>query len=96
MSPSDTGLNDTPRPDVPRTAEEAASIERSPLRDMEIPDSLPERMSRMLTEVKAIPDVADDYRAAIVDWAHRGADSPFPLPAVEVVARASCSSKPDS
>lgn len=29
MSPSDTGLNDTPRPDVPRTAEEAASIERT-------------------------------------------------------------------
>ena len=35
---------------------------------MEIPDDLPERMTQMLTEVKAIPDDAEAYRAAIVDW----------------------------
>ena len=47
---------------------ESASIERSPLRDMDIPDGLPDRMRQMFTEVKAIPDDADAYRAAIVDW----------------------------
>lgn len=66
---------------------EAASIERSPLRDIDIPDGLPERMHRMLTEVKAIPDRAEAYRAAIVDWATRGADSPYALQPDEVVAR---------
>ncbi len=66
---------------------EAASIERSPLRDMDIPEGLPERLNRMLTEVKKIPDVADDYRAAIVDWALHGAASRFVLSPEEVVAR---------
>lgn len=66
---------------------EGASIERSPLRDMEIPEGLPDRMERMFREVKAIPDVSDDYRAAIVDWAHCGADSPFVLAPDEVIAR---------
>ncbi len=66
---------------------EGASIERSPLRDMDIPEGLPERITSMLTEVKKIPDVADDYRAAIVDWAHQGAESRFVLPAEEVIAR---------
>ena len=48
---------------------EGASIEQSPMRDMEIPEGLPERLTRLLVEVKSIPDVALDYRAAIVDWA---------------------------
>ncbi len=66
---------------------EGASIERSRMRDMDIPEGLPERMDRMFREVKAIPDVSDDYRAAIVDWAHKGAESQFVLSADEVVAR---------
>ena len=66
---------------------ESASIVRSPLRDMEIPDDIPDRMRRMLTEVKAIPDDAEAYRAAIVDWARRGAESPFVLSPDEVVER---------
>lgn len=66
---------------------EGASIERSPLRDMDIPEGLPERLTRMFTEVKKIPDVADDYRAAIVDWTHQGAASRFVLTPEEVVAR---------
>jgi len=53
---------------------------------MDIPDGLPERMTRMFTEVKAIPDHADEYRAAIVDWAHHGAESRFALSPDEVVA----------
>ena len=60
---------------------ESASIERSPLRDMEIPDDLPDRMTTMLTEVKAIPDHSTEYRAAILDWVEHGAASQFALDA---------------
>lgn len=66
---------------------EGASIERSPLRDMEIPEGLPERITRMFVEVKKIPDIALDYRAAIVDWAQLSAASRFALSPDEVVAR---------
>jgi len=66
---------------------EGATIERSPLRDMEIPEGLPERMERMFREVKKIPDHAAEYRAAIVDWVERGPESPFALTPDEVVER---------
>ena len=66
---------------------EGASIERSPLRDMDIPDGLPERMDRMFREVRKIPDNAEAYRAAIVDWVSNGADSPYALTPDEVVER---------
>ena len=66
---------------------ESASIERSPLRDMDIPEGLPERLDTTFRVVKAIPDVSEEYRAAVVDWAHRGSESPFALSADEVVAR---------
>lgn len=66
---------------------ESASIVRSALRDAEIPAALPERMRLMLTEVKAIPDDAEQYRAAIVDWVERGAESPYALDPDEVIAR---------
>jgi hypothetical protein len=66
---------------------ESASIERSALRDMEIPDGLPERLDRMFREVKRIPDIAADYRSAIVDWAQLGGDSRFVLSPDDVVAR---------
>ena len=66
---------------------EGASIERSPLRDMEIPDGLPDRLERMLREVKKIPDNAADYRAAILDWVRHGSDSPFALAPADVIAR---------
>jgi hypothetical protein len=66
---------------------ENASIERSPLRDAEIPDSLPEPTRQLLTEVKKIPDHSVAYRNAIVDWANRGADSPYALSPEEVIAR---------
>lgn len=66
---------------------ESASIERSPLRDMEVPEGIPDRMRLMLTEVKAIPDHAEAYRAAVVDWARHGAASPYALSPDEVIAR---------
>jgi hypothetical protein len=66
---------------------ENASVERSQFRDLEIPEGLDERMTRMLTEVKAIPDDSDSYRAAVVDWVRRGAESPHVLTPDEVIAR---------
>jgi hypothetical protein len=66
---------------------EYASIERSPLRDLEIPDGLPERMERTLREVKAIPDDSEAYRAALLDWVRHGAASRFALSPDEVVER---------
>lgn len=65
---------------------EGASVERSPLRDMEIPEGLPERMEQMFRAVKAIPDDAEAYRAAILDWVAKGADSQYALSPDEVVA----------
>ncbi len=66
---------------------ESASVERSPLRDMAVPEDLPDRMTEMLTEVKAIPDDAAAYRAAIVDWVTHGAESRYVLSPDEVIAR---------
>ena len=66
---------------------EGASVERSPFSDMEIPEGLPDRLDRMLREVKKIPEHATAYRAAILDWAHRGTESPYRLAPDEVVAR---------
>lgn len=66
---------------------ESASIVRNPLRDMDVPDDLPGRMTEMLSEVKSIPDDAEAYRAAIVDWATNGAASRFALSPDEVVER---------
>jgi hypothetical protein len=66
---------------------EAAAVERSPLRDMQIPDGLPDRLHRMMVEVRAIKDPSAEYRDAIVDWVEHGADSPFALSPDEVVAR---------
>ncbi len=65
---------------------ESASIERSPMRDMEIPEGLPDRMDRMLREVKSIPDDSAAYRAAVVDWVANGAESRYAMSADEVVA----------
>ena len=66
---------------------EAASIERNPLQDMEIPEGLPERLNLAFREIKKFPDVALAYRAAIVDWAHNGATSRFALSPDEVISR---------
>ena len=67
-------------------AAEGASVERSPLRDMEIPEGLPDRIDRMFREVKKIPDDAEAYRAAIIDWVERGADSPYVMSEEQVIA----------
>ena len=66
---------------------ESATVERSRLRDLEIPDDIPVRLATTLTEVKAIPDHSAEYRAAIHHWAEHGAASRFALAPDEVVAR---------
>jgi len=66
---------------------ESASIRVSPLRSMEIPEDLPERVRQVMAGLKEVPDTADAYRAAIVDWAHRGADSRYALSPEEVIER---------
>ena len=66
---------------------EGASIERSPLRDMEIPEGLPEQLNKMMHAVKAIPDDGEAYREAILDWVRKGSDSEFALTPDEVIAR---------
>ena len=66
---------------------EPANIEHSALRDMDIPEGLPERIHEALVEVKEIRDDSDVYRAAIVDWVERGAQSEFALSPDEVIAR---------
>ena len=66
---------------------EQASVERSKLRDIEVPEGLPPRMDTMLREVKKLADHSTVYRAAIEDWVERGADSPYALAPDEVVAR---------
>lgn len=66
---------------------EGASIQPSALRAMEITDEMPERMQAVLREFKSMPETAEAYRAAIVDWAERGAGSQFALSSDEVIAR---------
>jgi len=66
---------------------EVASIEVSALREGPIPDELPDRLKQMLVEIRKFPGDPEGYRAAIVDWAERGAASPFVLSPDEVVAR---------
>lgn len=58
---------------------EGASIRKSRLAAMEITEEMPERMRTVLTEMKQMPDIGEAYRAAIVDWAHHGAESRFAM-----------------
>lgn len=58
---------------------EAASIRPNTLVGMEFGDEVPERMRLVLGELGRVPDTGEAYRAAIVEWAHRGAGSPNAL-----------------
>lgn len=64
---------------------ESAALETSPLRKVEIPDDTPPDLKRLLTEVKAIPDVSIGYKEALLDWVANGPDSRFSLTPDEVV-----------
>jgi len=58
---------------------EAANVEASKYAAIEITDDTPERLRVVLSEMRQLPDLGEAYRAAIVDWAERGADSRFAL-----------------
>jgi hypothetical protein len=66
-------------------APELASIEARVT--IELPDATPERIKQMMAQVNNFPDVGVAYRAAIVDWAHKGAASEFVLSPDEVLER---------
>jgi hypothetical protein len=64
-----------------------ASIRKSPMRDMDVPEGLG-RITEMLTEVKKIRTTdVDTYRSAISDWIEKGAESPYALSPDEVISR---------
>jgi hypothetical protein len=65
---------------------EAASLEPSKYATLEITDDLPEPMKVVLTEMRNLPNSGQAYRAAIVDWAAHGADSPFALDPDQVIS----------
>ncbi len=58
---------------------EAAQIEASKYAGIEITDDMPEHVRVLLSEMRQLPNHGEAYRAAIVDWAERGADSQFAL-----------------
>lgn len=64
---------------------EGASIQPSPFAAIEITDAMPERLQAVLREFKQMPETGAAYREAIVDWAHRGADSRFAMSPDEVI-----------
>ena len=66
---------------------EHASVHRSPLWDMEIPEGLPDRLDQMFREVRKLADQSDEYRAAILDWVEHGPASAFALSPEQVTAR---------
>jgi len=59
----------------------------SPMRAMEIPEGLPERLEDTLRQVQQIPDVGDRYPDMVRDWVARGEASEFAFDPDEVVAR---------
>jgi hypothetical protein len=71
----------------------AAHVNRSPLRDMEVPEGLG-RLGETLVEVKKIVATDPDlYRSALRAWA---SDGSYALPASEVLARSSPRSSDDA
>jgi hypothetical protein len=63
-----------------------AHVQRSPYRDMEIPEGLG-RLGELLAEVKKLRVEPDRYLAAVRDWVEKGEASRFALHPDEVVAR---------
>ena len=66
---------------------EQANPRRSPLREMKVPDGLPDELREVMLEVRKIPDYSETYMAALRDWIDNGASSRYALSPDEVVAR---------
>ena len=67
---------------------ETAFPRRSPLMDMEIPDSLDPRLREVLEESRKLNADGRPYVAALRDWVEKGAASRFALSPTEVQRRA--------
>ena len=67
---------------------DAAFMQESPIRNIEINDAMPESLREVLTEAKKIEADPVQYVAALRDWAEKGADSAFALSPAEVIRRA--------
>ena len=66
---------------------EQASPRPSVLRDMKIPDGVPDDVRDVLLEVRKIPDYSETYMAMLRDWVERGPSSEYVLTPDQVVAR---------
>lgn len=66
---------------------EPAFVQRSPLRDMEVPEDLDPRLKDILVEAKKIRTEPEKYVGALRDWVANGPDSPYALSPDEVIER---------
>lgn len=66
---------------------ESASIEGRDT-DGPIPDEFPDRVKELIGEARKIPDIAEQYRAAVLDWVVNGADSAYALDPQAVIEAA--------
>ena len=66
---------------------DAAFTRESPMRKMEIPDSLPDALKEVLTEAKKIQTDHVAYLGALRDWAAKGAKSDFAWSPAELMER---------
>lgn len=64
---------------------ESASVEKRESMGP-LPDDLPARIKDLIDEAQQIPDIGERYRAAVLDWVERGADSPYALSPDQVVS----------
>lgn len=65
---------------------EAAGLETSPARSKEIPADATPEVKRLLSEVKAIPDVSVGYKEAVIDWVEKGSASEYSMSPDQVIA----------
>ncbi len=63
----------------------AASASIEARRPTKVPEGLPDHVKALIAEAGKIPDIAAQYRAAVVDWIRRGSDSRFALTPDQVI-----------
>lgn len=64
---------------------ESAAVQSSSLQRMAIPDEWPDLIKNQLSEAAKIPDVSEQYRAAVVDWVENGSESRHALTPDQVI-----------
>lgn len=63
----------------------AASASIEGRRTTSVPDHWPDPVKALIAEAGRIPDIASEYRAAVVDWIQKGAESRFALTPDQVI-----------